>query len=158
MPVNQPAYFVIQPTARHPAVRSGHYANPVSSQDYEALQLHNADLQNQLQQLAADFEALRSHCSACNGSHSVSDIGSRHYPAIGLSYSPSASPSTGSFHDFVENEYLKNVLFEYMMGRETMTLSKVLCSILRFSPDQTKRILQHEDAKARTWVLQAVMN
>ncbi|KAF7233486.1 hypothetical protein EG68_05910 [Paragonimus skrjabini miyazakii] len=142
----------------HPAVRSGHYVNPVSSQDYEALQLHNADLQNQLQQLAADFEALRSHCSACNGSHSVSDVGSRHYPAIGFPYSPSASPSTGSFHDFVENEYLKNVLFEYMMGRETMTLSKVLCSILRFSPDQTKRILQHEDAKARTWVLQAVMN
>ncbi|KAF8569322.1 hypothetical protein P879_04988 [Paragonimus westermani] len=142
----------------HPAVRSGHYVNPVSSQDYEALQLHNADLQNQLQQLAADFEALRSRCSACSGSHSVSDVGSRHYPAIGLPYSPSASPSAGSFHDFVENEYLKNVLFEYMMGRETMTLSKVLCSILRFSPDQTKRILQHEDAKARTWVLQTVMN
>ncbi|KAA3676593.1 uncharacterized protein DEA37_0009144, partial [Paragonimus westermani] len=81
---------------------------------------------NQLQQLSADFEALRSHCSACSGSHSVSDVGSRHYPAIGLPYSPSASPSAGSFHDFVENEdkVLRKVIDALARGVRILTNTK----------------------------------
>ncbi|OON21445.1 putative CRISPR-associated protein Csc2, partial [Opisthorchis viverrini] len=96
----------------HPAVRTGHFVHTVSAQDYEALQLHNADLQNQLHQLAADFEALRARCSSCNGSL---EHGSLTIPP----YSPVLSPSVGDIHELVEYEYLRNVLFEYMTGRET---------------------------------------
>ncbi|TGZ75347.1 hypothetical protein CRM22_000447 [Opisthorchis felineus] len=126
----------------HPAVRTGHFVHTVSAQDYEALQLHNADLQNQLHQLAADFEALRARCSSCNGSV---EHGSLTIPP----YSPVLSPSVGGLHELVEYEYLRNVLFEYMTGRETATLAKVLCSILRFNAEQTKRVLQYEDDKSR---------
>ncbi|GAA48492.1 golgin subfamily A member 4 [Clonorchis sinensis] len=131
----------------HPAVRTGHFVHTVSAQDYEALQLHNADLQNQLHQLAADFEALRVRCSSCNGSV---EHGSLTIPP----YSPVLSPSVGGLHELVEYEYLRNVLFEYMTGRETATLAKVLCSILRFNAEQTKRVLQYEDDKSRTWFIQ----
>ncbi|KER24228.1 hypothetical protein T265_08073 [Opisthorchis viverrini] len=131
----------------HPAVRTGHFVHTVSAQDYEALQLHNADLQNQLHQLAADFEALRARCSSCNGSL---EHGSLTIPP----YSPVLSPSVGGIHELVEYEYLRNVLFEYMTGRETATLAKVLCSILRFNAEQTKRVLQYEDDKSRSWFIQ----
>ncbi|CAH8449167.1 unnamed protein product [Dicrocoelium dendriticum] len=135
----------------HPSVRSSHYSNQVFMQDYEALHLHNADLQNQLHQLAAEFEALRSRCPTCNGSRDP-DSSIRSY--FTTTYSPSNCSVGFPLHESVEYEYLKNVLFEYMMGRETWTLSKVLCSIMQFNPEQTKRILQHEGSKSRTWTLQ----
>ncbi|XP_075933332.1 golgin subfamily A member 4 isoform X4 [Anarhichas minor] len=47
-----------------------------------------------------------------------------------------------------ETEYLRKVLFEYMMGRETKTMAKVITSMLKFSPDQAQKVLDKEDSKA----------
>ncbi len=41
-----------------------------------------------------------------------------------------------------EFEYLKNLLYEYMLGRETKTLARVICTLLKFSPDQTTKIFE----------------
>ncbi|THD24744.1 hypothetical protein D915_004413 [Fasciola hepatica] len=146
----------------HPSVRSNPYLTSVSIEEYEALQCHNADLQNQLQQLSADFEALRANCTASNGPHS-------HYTPSGLfetsssvrqfsfpPTSPGIHSPMGVLQEMVEYEYLKNVLFEYMIGRETGTLAKVLCSIMKFNSEQTKKVLQYEDIKSRTWTLRTV--
>ncbi|XP_037320794.2 golgin subfamily A member 4 isoform X3 [Pungitius pungitius] len=46
-----------------------------------------------------------------------------------------------------EMEYLRKVLFEYMMGRETKTMAKVITSMLKFSPDQAQKVLDKEDSK-----------
>ncbi|KAM6922748.1 golgin subfamily A member 4 isoform 3-T7 [Lycodopsis pacificus] len=46
-----------------------------------------------------------------------------------------------------ETEYLRKVLFEYMMGRETKTMAKVITSMLKFSPDQAQKVLDKEDSK-----------
>ncbi|KAL3231906.1 hypothetical protein MRX96_023172 [Rhipicephalus microplus] len=45
-----------------------------------------------------------------------------------------------------EYEYLRNILFEYMMGKETMTLSKVIAAVLKFSDEQKNQILQRQEA------------
>ncbi|XP_010900475.2 golgin subfamily A member 4 isoform X1 [Esox lucius] len=50
------------------------------------------------------------------------------------------------FSEPTEFEYLRKVLFEYMMGRETKTMAKVITSILKFPPDQTQQVLEKEDA------------
>nr|CAH8822060.1 unnamed protein product [Trichobilharzia regenti] len=172
----------------HPALRQTRYPTSVSIRDYEALQLHNTDLQNQLQQLSADFEELRSRCTAaCGGGggvkesnqhskftseplhiHTGNDNKTGQSPQSNLSlntmlsdyhqYSNTVfSPSENRLHELVEYEYLKNVLFEYMQGRETQTLSKVLCSLMRFNADQTRKVLSYEDQKSKAWTIRAVM-
>ncbi|CAL8105634.1 unnamed protein product [Calicophoron daubneyi] len=142
----------------HPAIRSSNYVPSVTAHDYEVLQLHNLDLQNQLQQLSAEFETLRQHCAAqCAKQHNQAESTT---PRLSVCtslplYSPTNdSPKSGSLYELVEFEYLRNVLFQYMMGRETATLAKVLCSLMRFNVDQTKKILQYEDSRNKqTWIL-----
>lgn len=52
----------------------------------------------------------------------------------------------------MEYEYLRNILFEYMMGKETVTLSKVIAAVLKFSDEQKDQILQRQEAKQHTQV------
>jgi len=46
-----------------------------------------------------------------------------------------------------EFEYLKNILYEYMMGHQPLILSKVLSAIVKFSPDQVNAIMKAEERK-----------
>ncbi|XP_071552808.1 uncharacterized protein [Panulirus ornatus] len=46
-----------------------------------------------------------------------------------------------------EFEYLKNVLYQYMLGKETQTLSKVLCAVVKFDSNQQQEILEHEEQR-----------
>ncbi|XP_047208230.1 golgin subfamily A member 4 isoform X3 [Girardinichthys multiradiatus] len=63
----------------------------------------------------------------------------------GINTSDTLSEST-------EMEYLRKVLFEYMMGRETKTMAKVITSMLKFSPDQAQKVLDKEDSKPIPWL------
>ncbi|GAB1294792.1 Golgin subfamily A member 4 [Apodemus speciosus] len=51
------------------------------------------------------------------------------------------------FGEPTEFEYLRKVLFEYMMGRETKTMAKVITTVLKFPDDQAQKILEREDAR-----------
>ena len=46
-----------------------------------------------------------------------------------------------------EYEYLRNILFQYMLGRQSKTLWKVLATVVKFSPDQVRQIEAYEDKK-----------
>ena len=52
-----------------------------------------------------------------------------------------------SIEEATEYEYLKNILYQYMMGKEPTTLSKVLSAVIKFSPDQTREINIREEHK-----------
>uniref|UniRef100_A0A4W2GL95 Golgin A4 n=1 Tax=Bos indicus x Bos taurus TaxID=30522 RepID=A0A4W2GL95_BOBOX len=56
------------------------------------------------------------------------------------------------FGEPTEFEYLRKVLFEYMMGRETKTMAKVITTVLKFPDDQTQKILEREDARLMSWL------
>ncbi|XP_074597453.1 uncharacterized protein LOC141852357 [Brevipalpus obovatus] len=45
-----------------------------------------------------------------------------------------------------EFEYLRNIMFEFMMGREPMTLAKVIAAVLRFSDDQTEQVVKRQES------------
>lgn len=45
-----------------------------------------------------------------------------------------------------EYEYLRNILFEFMIGREPVTLAKVIAAVMRFSNDQTDQIVKKQEA------------
>ncbi|XP_052042977.1 golgin subfamily A member 4 isoform X3 [Apodemus sylvaticus] len=56
------------------------------------------------------------------------------------------------FGEPTEFEYLRKVLFEYMMGRETKTMAKVITTVLKFPDDQAQKILEREDARLMSWL------
>ncbi|XP_068092671.1 LOW QUALITY PROTEIN: golgin subfamily A member 4 [Hyperolius riggenbachi] len=56
------------------------------------------------------------------------------------------------FGEPTEFEYLRKVMFEYMMGRETKTMAKVITTVLKFPADQAQKILEREDARPGSWL------
>ncbi|XP_029175596.1 golgin subfamily A member 4-like isoform X2 [Nylanderia fulva] len=52
-----------------------------------------------------------------------------------------------TLEDSTEIEYLRNILFEYMMGRETMVLARVIAAVVKFDQEQTTKILKKEEDK-----------
>uniref|UniRef100_A0A8C7KNC3 Golgin A4 n=1 Tax=Oncorhynchus kisutch TaxID=8019 RepID=A0A8C7KNC3_ONCKI len=67
---------------------------------------------------------------------------------LGTMFKDPGHYSAESFSELTEFEYLRKVLFEYMMGRETKTMAKVITSMLKFPPDQAQQVLEKEDTKA----------
>jgi hypothetical protein len=53
----------------------------------------------------------------------------------------------GSLEEATELEYLRNIMFEYMMGRQPATLSKVVAAIVKFTPEQTRKIAEKEEQR-----------
>ncbi|KAK3877548.1 hypothetical protein Pcinc_017735 [Petrolisthes cinctipes] len=52
-----------------------------------------------------------------------------------------------ALEEAAEFEYLKNILYQYMLGKETQTLSKVLCAVVKFDGQQQREILDHEEQR-----------
>ncbi|XP_042183333.1 golgin subfamily A member 4 isoform X2 [Oncorhynchus tshawytscha] len=71
---------------------------------------------------------------------------------LGTTFKDPGHYSAESFSELTEFEYLRKVLFEYMMGRETKTMAKVITSMLKFPPDQAQQVLEKEDTKAIPWL------
>ncbi|XP_055791030.1 golgin subfamily A member 4-like isoform X2 [Salvelinus fontinalis] len=71
---------------------------------------------------------------------------------LGTTFKDPGHYSAESFSELTEFEYLRKVLFEYMMGRETKTMAKVITSMLKFPPDQAQQVLEKEDSKAIPWL------
>nr|CAH7715131.1 unnamed protein product [Callosobruchus chinensis] len=46
-----------------------------------------------------------------------------------------------------EIEYLRNVLYNYMMGKESLVLARVIAAVCKFDPQQTELILQKEQQR-----------
>ncbi|KAM3863047.1 golgin subfamily A member 4 [Diretmus argenteus] len=71
---------------------------------------------------------------------------------LGSSFKDPGYNSADALSEPTEFEYLRKVLFEYMMGRETKTMAKVITSMLKFPPDQVQKVLDKEDSKATPWI------
>ncbi|XP_051233199.1 golgin subfamily A member 4 isoform X2 [Dicentrarchus labrax] len=71
---------------------------------------------------------------------------------LGSTFKDPGFNSTDALSEATEMEYLRKVLFEYMMGRETKTMAKVITSMLKFPPDQAQKVLDKEDSKAIPWL------
>ena len=69
-------------------------------------------------------------------------------PPAQLEVTANHSMPSYTLEEATEFEYLKNILFQYMMGKEQLTLAKVLTTVVKFTPDQVTTILAHEEKKA----------
>ncbi len=46
-----------------------------------------------------------------------------------------------------EYEYLRNILYQYMLGKESQTLARVLATVVKFTPEQMAKIEQSEERR-----------
>ncbi|XP_042911328.1 golgin subfamily A member 4 isoform X2 [Parasteatoda tepidariorum] len=63
--------------------------------------------------------------------------------------------SLQSIPEPTEFEYLKNIIYEYMMGKEPITLVKVIAAVLRFNETQTQQVIRKEESRhqmANPWL------
>ncbi|XP_019635088.1 PREDICTED: golgin subfamily A member 4-like [Branchiostoma belcheri] len=99
----------------------------------------NRELQAQLSQQTAELEGLRQRERQLK-QRLASAMGREEDDVEADAFGPLLTEPT-------ETEYLKKVLFEYMMGRETKTMAKVIAAILKFPAEQTRQILEQEETK-----------
>nr|XP_055025831.1 golgin subfamily A member 4 isoform X1 [Misgurnus anguillicaudatus] len=59
---------------------------------------------------------------------------------LGSPFKGASHNSMDPFNEPTEFEYLRKVMFEYMMGRETKTMAKVITSVLKFPPDEAQKV------------------
>ena len=52
-----------------------------------------------------------------------------------------------SLEDASEFPYLKNVLYQYMLGKESDTLVRVLATVVKFTPEELNEVIRHEEKK-----------
>ncbi|XP_054654648.1 golgin subfamily A member 4 isoform X2 [Dunckerocampus dactyliophorus] len=71
---------------------------------------------------------------------------------LGSTHRDAARNKPEPLSEATEMEYLRKVLFEYMMGRETKTMAKVITSMLKFPPDQAQKVLDKEESKVMPWL------
>ncbi len=71
-----------------------------------------------------------------------------HFPSSSSSRGTGAAVSMGCpLEEATEYEYLRNILYQYMLGKESQTLARVLATVVKFSPEQVAKIEQHEERK-----------
>jgi len=67
------------------------------------------------------------------------------------SHSNTRTSSTSASLEPTEIDYLKKIVYSYMMGTDSITMAKVIIAILKFDEDEKAQIIEHEKAKNAAW-------
>ncbi|CAF0909555.1 unnamed protein product [Adineta ricciae] len=51
-----------------------------------------------------------------------------------------------------EVDYLKQIVLAYMIGKDQLTMAKVICAVLRYTDDEKSLILEHERHRHSSWL------
>merc|ERR1719296_490217 len=112
-------------------------------------------MQEELNKKSVGFDWDENHDSAedlCRDSPAIFGVPNHTaHPANNVSsynrHNNSSKENTHSLEDSPEFEYMKNILYQYMMGKQPLILSKVLSTIAKFSEEQVNEITKHESRK-----------
>ncbi|GIY37648.1 hypothetical protein CEXT_206441 [Caerostris extrusa] len=121
------------------------WAVPDENMDISSPTACNESCKEHLQQI----ESLQSEVTKCNSEIKELKILLRLSPPESMVNSCRNDPSQ-SIPEPTEFEYLKNIIYEYMMGKEPVTLAKVIAAVLRFSDLQTQQVIRREEARHST--------
>lgn len=51
-----------------------------------------------------------------------------------------------------EIDYLRRIVYSYMMGTDPVTMAKVIVAVLRFPEDQRQKLIENEKTKNAGWL------
>lgn len=72
--------------------------------------------------------------------------------------SPRLQNSNNNHHNFphsleaTEIDYLRKIVYSYMMGTDPVTMAKVIVAVLKFPEDEKRRLIENEKLKNTTWL------
>ena len=61
------------------------------------------------------------------------------------------SSSSGVCLEPTEIDYLKKIVYSYMMGTDSLTMAKVIMAILKFDEDEKNQLIENEKTKSAAW-------
>ncbi|CAL1292393.1 unnamed protein product [Larinioides sclopetarius] len=101
---------------------------------------------NECKEHLQQIETLQNEVTKCNSEIKELKVLLRLSPPESMANSSRKDPSQ-EIPEPTEFEYLKNIIYEYMMGKEPVTLAKVIAAVLRFSDKQTQQVIRREEAR-----------
>jgi hypothetical protein len=143
---------VPKPVVTAPVRQTLDASDPDFSLEMQDLELHNIDLQAQVSHLNGEL----SHFKVKEKDllkkidkleRAGKGVGEYDDPAASIDGLYLNHSDSAIFREPTEFEYLKNILYEYMMGKETKTLAKVIATVVRFSEEQTRNVVARSDTK-----------
>jgi chromosome segregation ATPase len=72
------------------------------------------------------------------------------YYTLGQRTTLSSISNVGSLEP-TEIDYLKKIVFSYMMGTDSITMAKVIIAILKFDEAETNQLIENEKSKSAVW-------
>ncbi|XP_041365531.1 golgin subfamily A member 4-like isoform X2 [Gigantopelta aegis] len=140
-----------QPLVAAPKMTKIDIGDPNLASEIENLELYNIDLQSQAAQLNHELsqtklreQELQQRIEVLE--YRIRNPCSNETPPLSPAGSQSSHGDGPLLREPTEFEYLRNILYEYMMGKETKTLAKVIATVVRFSDEQTRNILAKTDS------------
>ena len=61
------------------------------------------------------------------------------------------SSSSSTCLEPTEIDYLKKIVFSYMMGTDSLTMAKVIMAILKFDEEEKTQLIENEKSKNASW-------
>ncbi|XP_055939687.1 golgin subfamily A member 4-like [Argiope bruennichi] len=101
---------------------------------------------NECKEHLQQIETLQNEVTKCNSEIKELKVLLRLSPPVSMANNSRKDPSQ-AIPEPTEFEYLKNIIYEYMMGKEPVTLAKVIAAVLRFSDKQTQQVIRREEAR-----------
>lgn len=73
------------------------------------------------------------------------------------SLSSPRSVNSHQHHSFMtleatEIDYLRRIVYSYMMGTDPVTMAKVIVAVLKFPEDERQKLIENEKLKNSTWL------
>lgn len=109
------------------------------------MELINIDLEAKLQQVKTELAQTKIRENELN--NKLHHYEGRHGDIDSPPLSPGYHATGPLLQEPTQCEYLKNILYQYMMGRETKTLSRVIGTVVHFNDEQMRKVIAREDAK-----------
>ncbi|KAK7500793.1 hypothetical protein BaRGS_00008037 [Batillaria attramentaria] len=148
----------VQPlvSAPAPVPRTFDPDDPNLVSELQNMELHNMDLQAQLRHVNAELAHSKLREKDSQQRIEVLEHRIRHRkdddtPPLSPDGSLLSHEDSALLREPTELEYLKNILYEYMMGKETQTLAKVIATVVRFSDEQTRNVMDKAASRSTIW-------
>lgn len=121
--------------------------------DAPCLELELTNLQMQLSQLHGELARTKQREKELYAKiEEYQHYNSYNHTPTSPGYYSDGTPTGPLLTEPTQLEYLRNVLYMYMMGKQTKTLTKVIGTVVQFTEDQMKQLLAKEE-KSGNWLL-----
>lgn len=122
-----------------------------SKEKFENLEKENHSMRTEILQLTQDFKKLsqENETQSSKNLKQIADLKAENESLLacqGTNIKEATETNTQNTLSVTEYEYLKNIVFQFMLGREPTVLAKVISTVFKYEQDQVEQICKVQEA------------